>query len=1012
MRTLPAIGLVAALLAPVAAAGPALHVRSVGEIFVDAAGHASGLNLAADISEAQGVLRGFRAVALDREVFAEVAVDGFEAAAKLQGAGSSVVALRGRNADVLLHDNGNSILEVEARAATTIRYALADGVQARSLDGSRAVVELHADGAYVGSIVAVGGDGPDARGERLHVIKDEVHARTRAGVQVVFLARPAYADGDAYPRALVDALADGALAATYVTELDGSAVAASQVDYGRAQVQTTAEAGSVRTTVQGTGRPVLVSYDLAYETLPVRAAADVSVYVDGRLAQRADSAAEVLANLRHGVPSYYAFSHEGRAQVLASTPDFRSASTHTLALAAAAKATTEAQARAEQRADAESRVLGDFSYSGGKLLGDFVTAVLPEGSTELRSYASLASRVEVFRSVLVDGNGNGTARPGGHRLVVEGSRANVTLTDDAHATLQVEARDASDARFALAEGLRARAVAQDVVHVEGRDGGRVGLLVLTESDGQPRGDAWLKVEGDGSVRARLQEGSRVTFQGEPRAFASDDAVAGAIAEGRVGARLLAGEQGDEVATAGTAFVSGVAATARADGRRILVDYESPAPRAGSFVLDARGSALLAKAPEDVRVLVDGEPAVRAPSAMAVFEAAGYARYHAETGGDGGLRVLVNVAQAAGDEALVVIDSRLGEAARAAKGTDAFGAFKVYYDGTTVGSFVRFRADQAAGAVSDYGLVAEEGPVFASLAAGASPFLANGLDGATTLVLENREARLDVADTTSGHLKVVAKERTEAVFRLGDGYHTMQRSDRVLEVRDEADAHVGSLVASGGVLDVRGDAVRASLQKGGHVLWRAHVGLEGELSDAQRAMVNDALAAGRLAGQVLVRAPAHGALEATSGTAMDAVVSRYSGDVEMVTAATRDRVDVTLSSESPVGKTLLLALDPMTLPGLARGDAVVLFDGIPAAEADSFADVLDAMDDGDAAEYLVLAGESGTQVLVSVPHFSVHTVTLQARETDGASPAFVYATLLLGAVCLAQTAAILARRRKA
>ncbi|HWH09174.1 MAG TPA: hypothetical protein VNX21_08240, partial [Candidatus Thermoplasmatota archaeon] len=58
-------GLVAALLAPTAVAAPAIHVRSVGEIFVDAAGHATGLNLAADIAEAQGVLRGFRAVALD-----------------------------------------------------------------------------------------------------------------------------------------------------------------------------------------------------------------------------------------------------------------------------------------------------------------------------------------------------------------------------------------------------------------------------------------------------------------------------------------------------------------------------------------------------------------------------------------------------------------------------------------------------------------------------------------------------------------------------------------------------------------------------------------------------------------------------------------------------------------------------------------------------------------------------------------------------------------------------------
>ncbi|HWH09466.1 MAG TPA: hypothetical protein VNX21_09725, partial [Candidatus Thermoplasmatota archaeon] len=932
-------------------------------------------------------------------------VDGFEQAAKIKGVGSSVVALHGRNADVLLHDNGLSVLEVEAKAATTIRYALADGVQARALDGSRAVAHLYAGDAFVGSVVAVGGDGPDARGERVHVIKDEVHARARAGTQVVFLARPAYVQGDALPKALAQALAEGSLAATYVTELDGSGVAASQVDYGRARVETAAEAGGVRTTLQAQGRPLAASFDLAYETLPARAAEDVSVYIDGQLAQRAGSPAEVLANLRDGLPTYYAAVHAGRSQVLASTPGFGASGTHTITLAAAAKAATEAQARAERRSEEGSRVLGDFQVSGGgKLLGDFVTVLVPEGGAELRSYTSLASRVEVFRAVRVEGNGNGTLQPGGHRLVVQGERADLTLVDDAFATLQVEAKASSEALLALAEGVRARAESRDVVSLHGPSG-RLGVLVLTQGEG-------IRVGQDGDLRARLHEGGRLLFRSAPEAFASDDAVASAIAGGRVGAQLLAGRQGDAVATSGTAFLPDVAAHARAEAGRIVVEYASAAQAASSFVLDARGSAVLAKAPEDVAVTVDGQPAVPVASPQAVFEAAGYARYHAETSADGDLRVLVNAAQGAGGRAVVVVESRLDAAARAAQGTDAFGAFKVFHDGTAVGSFVRLRADRAAGAVSDYGLVGEGAPVFASLVAGASPFVSNGLDGATTLVLENGQARIEAADATSGFLKVVAKERTEAAFRLGGGYHTMQSSDRVLEVRDRAGAHVGSLVASGGVLDASGDGVRATLQKGGHVLWRAHVGLDGELSHAQRSMVSQAIAAGRIAGQVLVRAPLPGALEATSGSAVDAVTARFSGDVDIVTAATRDRVDVTLSSHSPIGKTLLLTLDPATLPGLARGDAVVLFDGVPAAEASSFADVLDATDDGDAAEYLVLAGESGTQVLVSVPHFSVHTVTLQEREAEAASPVFVYATIVLGIVAVAQAAILALRRRSA
>lgn len=990
-----------ALLAPAAAAGPALLVRSVGEIFVDASGHATGLNLAADITETDGLLRSFRAEALGRDVFAEVRVDGFEQAAKIQGVGSALVSLKGKNAEILLHDNINSILKVKASQATTVRYALAEGIELRATDGSRAVVDLHADGAYIGSIVAVGGDGPDARGDRIHVIKDEAHARIRAGSQVVFVARPVYADGDAYPRAIVEALAEGDLAASYVTELDGGAIAASQVEYGAARVSTIAEAGSVRSTIEAKGRAQLLSYDLAYETLPARASEDVSVYIDGELAQRAQSGAEVLANLRGGLASYYVALDDGRAQVLASTPGFDDAREHVITIAAA-QAATEAQARAEARSEGGSRVLGDFAYSsGGKLLGAFVTAVVPEGSSELRSYTSLASRATVFGSVSVEENGQATFQTGGHRLVLDGAKADITLVDDAYATLLVEADAPSRASLQLGDGVRARSIAEGVLAIEGPSG-RLGLLM----------GPGLRASSEGDVRADLAEGERIIFRSVTSRFGSEDAVASAIADGRVGAQILAGHQAGAYETSYVAYAHEVTTEARASGERIIVEYASASADAQSLVLDARGSALHAKSAGDIRVLVDGQPIPVAASAKQALSSSTKARYFAETSAEGGLRVIVNAAKPAGAQALVTIESRLDAAARAAKGTDDFGAFKVFYDGTAVGSFVRFRGDQSAGAISDFGLLADGRAVFSSLVAGGSPFVTTGLDGATTLVLENREARLEVSDTTSGILKVAAKERTHASFRLADGLKLVERSDRVLEVRDGAGAHLGSLVATGGTLDASGGSIRASLQEGGSAIWRAHVGLEQELSDAQRSMLNEAIASGGIAGQVVARAPAgEGALEASSSSVVDAVTTQF-GDVRMTTAAARDRVEVTLSSESPVGKTLLITLDPRTVPSLAEGDAVVLFDGLPIGEADSFADVLDANDDGGIAEYLVLAGESGTQVLVSVPHFSVHTVTLKEAPDGKAAPLLVYATIALGALAVVEGIVLVARRKNA
>ena len=82
--------------------------------------------------------------------------------------------------------------------------------------------------------------------------------------------------------------------------------------------------------------------------------------------------------------------------------------------------------------------------------------------------------------------------------------------------------------------------------------------------------------------------------------------------------------------------------------------------------------------------------------------------------------------------------------------------------------------------------------------------------------------------------------------------------------------------------------------------------------------------------------------------------------------------------------------------LKRSEGMGIYE--PAREASSYADVLNPADDNGHAEYFVLAGEAGVQVLVSVPHFSVHTVTL--RERASTNGAYMYATFALGVVVIA------------
>ncbi|GEM_PF-4895954 len=1015
-------------LAPAAgAAGVPAQAGSVGAIFVDAQGLASGQNLAAHLSEAQGVVSGFTSLALGEDVFDQVAVDGFSQAEKIQGVGSSSVTLSGSNAIITLTDTTRTLLAVHALDATTVHLKPAEHAHARALGERRGVVELRDDaGRLLGTLVAFGDDGPASRGEVLAVGQDEITAQAKAGTQLVFLG-----GADALHASLVEGLAQGSLAALDVVDYRAGATAAALTTFGGdVFARSAAIPGGLQTTLASRGQgAALLAYDLAYEALPARSPSEVALYADGRLALRAASPAEVVAHARDLVASYFAQAQDGRVDVLVSTPALGDGQDHSLSLQARAQASTESGAHAERQGDESSRAYGGFDLSdNGKLTGRFSTSIVRRDALQMWGYTELGSGAEVFRNLTVSGGAIAQAQADGERFSLAGADATLRLVDDALATLTLEARHPVDASWETGADVQARPRGDHVIALEGPKG-HAGDIILV-------GGGSLRADSAQLVSIRLDAGSTLVFRGAPDAFPSDDALAQAIAAGRVGAHVLAGVQGAATAASATAYNALV--TVSADAQRSAVDaqYLSNAALAQAFVLDARGAGLAAKTSADVQVTVDGAPALSAATLADALARGSQARYFAETSADGALRVVVNTAAATGHAAHVVVSSKAEAAARAASNTDAFGTFHLFDDGAAVGSFVTLKVDAAAGAVSGYTLVAAGQPVFASIAAGASGFASQGVDGASTLLLESREARLEFADTTSGFAKVVAKAPTTVAFRLAEGLHAESRGDGVVEVVTEGGRDLGSLVlgGAGGLAQSGQDVVSARLDAGAQVLFKAHVGIENELSAAQRAMIARAIAEGRVAGAVLVqtqaglgssaRAAAR-ALESTSGDARDvtvgaaeqgsglvtaAVTTSYYSDVQMVTAATKDRVDVTVSSSSPQGRTILVSLDGKTVGGLATGDAEILFDGQPAREASSYADVLNPDDDHGQAEYFVLAGDAGAQVLVSVPHFSVHTVTLRERSAT-ANGAYMYATFALGAVVIAESVLLYRRHKK-
>jgi hypothetical protein len=80
------------------------------------------------------------------------------------------------------------------------------------------------------------------------------------------------------------------------------------------------------------------------------------------------------------------------------------------------------------------------------------------------------------------------------------------------------------------------------------------------------------------------------------------------------------------------------------------------------------------------------------------------------------------------------------------------------------------------------------------------------------------------------------------------------------------------------------------------------------------------------------------------------------------------------------KTILVNIDDYTKKVLQLDRIGVWVDNVQIDLADDYDDVLDPTDDGDKAEYLVLLGDNGVQVLVSIPRFSTRTITIAALPT--------------------------------
>lgn len=315
------------------------------------------------------------------------------------------------------------------------------------------------------------------------------------------------------------------------------------------------------------------------------------------------------------------------------------------------------------------------------------------------------------------------------------------------------------------------------------------------------------------------------------------------------------------------------------------------------------------------------------------------------------------------------------------GKEAVGDF-VLADGAVQGDWVSFSygpdevRDFTLGGVEVFDVEVERQPLGGSLEKRA--------EGARTEI-RTTFFELEALDTPTGHLQLASKG--PITFTFPDGAALAEGDGRVEVVVD----------------GVRGVLVGESLAVDGSTVTTERSARFLAVAPGARDLterVARAAAADRIGAVVSLARGEDGPKEAVASF----------GNVSVEPEVTDRHVRFVVDGDRGDARVLAFTIDPALLGNASDADIAYAFDAAPLPSAVSIQDVLDPDDDGLEPERWTVRDEAGLQLLVSVPHYSVHTVDVRALLAE-AAPAIVAGVLAgLGAVALGGVA--LFRRRAA
>ena len=141
----------------------------------------------------------------------------------------------------------------------------------------------------------------------------------------------------------------------------------------------------------------------------------------------------------------------------------------------------------------------------------------------------------------------------------------------------------------------------------------------------------------------------------------------------------------------------------------------------------------------------------------------------------------------------------------------------------------------------------------------------------------------------------------------------------------------------------------------------------------RLEVEKNIKSGNIGGEINIKYEKEGKFGHDSVTYSNVVISDIQVDSEEISI-------IVSGDELSLGKTIAVTTD-LALFDISQ-DFIVKYDGEIIRMADDIDDVLNPNDDGIHAEYLITVGTESIEILVSVPHFSEHEITITSFQPEG------------------------------